>query len=92
MGFYEYIRKHYGLKAAQESKNTRIPREFQKITNIKNRKQFLLMCRDEGLVPNFINHSINVRLGNNNIIKPVKQLKFKLLQFHINEGNKAPQK
>lgn len=77
MGFFHYVRCRYGPRAAAESKQ--LTKDWLKLTKYKNKRMFLMRCRDEGMFPNFINNSILVHTNNNKILNSIFTLKYSIL-------------
>ena len=85
MGFYHLIEQQFGILTKRLFKNYN--NIFDQITRINNSKTFLLTCRKEGIIPNFIsNKTKKIFTGNeinqktNNYINCSNK---KILNFHI---------
>ena len=57
MHFFETIRKQYGKDIVQAMKL--FSKTYNKLVNLRNRRNFLLRCRTEDIIPSFLNFKAN---------------------------------
>lgn len=90
MGFFQYIEYRYGFKAATEAKL--LTKEWSKLTKCKNKRLFLMRCRDEGLFPKFINNFFTYHTNNNKIKNSLFRIKYSILNNIIYDCNRLVHK